>query len=257
MKRFVDFLVTYQNDKVLLCWNHLVAFPVPQQAGRCGSYGFSGASGVLGSQGAVGAMGAQGCMGTTGAFGIFEKDGIKYTKRCAPRTAMPDVLQFTAKFIDETDFIHFSNLLKETCPDVTNLVQLTFLEPKPIKRQLRLKEQFVAIQQREQEQEKEDLQKAVDLIQQAEALGYHVGDAEFYSKRPTAITSECYEEFGEQNYTNSEINILCHKDSEIYKELDSAGLLQKYCPESYRRGDGYSVNGGKMHEQPVIDVPIE
>jgi hypothetical protein len=243
MNRCIEILVKNQNEKVQLSWTHLVRFEDREAVAKEG--------------GNLGFRGVQGVCGFTGVSGFIAKDGQTYRRQSVPRTEMPETLQFTVSFVDADLYQEFLALLRRVCPDVVGKVAISNTNPQPMPRLLRLKEEYKPILEKNRQESARRAEKISLLIECAKDLGARFDDCGYSIEPHDSIPSEAYEEYGPQVMTNALVKIMCRKETAIYQALDNAGLLQAYCPEEYRRGDAYSVNGGPMHSQPIEEVPVE
>lgn len=139
-------------------------------------------------------------------------------------------------------------------PEALNSIRITDVPSIPLPRLTRLKEEFVGVQEKNQKDYMKRKAKVDLLMEMAFDLGLCIEDGEYWVRDESTLPRDAYEEYGPQKETDPIVKIMCRSDTEIYKELDRAGLLQAYCPEGYRRGDSYSVNGGPMNVQPKEEV---
>ncbi len=261
-----------QSDAVKLSWTHLAAFPQPincgamgkigSQVAQQGNQGIQGQFGIQGCYGSQGYYGSQGSIGTTGPYGTYTKNGKTYRKQTVPRTEMPETLLFTITCLDQnkvfSSLSFLINQFMEPATERVNIVDVAYVPPRPIARPTRLKEEFLSVYESKKAAYETRKAKVDLLIAMAVEYGAFFEEGYDVSTRGELIMpKEAYEEYGPQTETNGEIKILCRKTSKIYKLLDSAGFIQQYCPEGYRRGDSYSVNGGPMHTQPIEEVLVQ
>lgn len=252
MNRLIDILTTNQKENVLLSWTHLVSFQERPSTGAQGVMGVKGpATGYFGCQGSIGMVGAS-------AASPHVRNGKNYIMRSVPRTQLPETLQFSIQFRSKSLFEEFFALLEKNCPNVENSVSISVDPPVPLRKQQRLKQEFVELAEEKKKQFDMRVAKVSLLLEMAFDLGLKLYDEWSVDERNDLVMPmEAYEEYGEQMYRDGVIRILCRSNTDIYKALDSAGLLQAYCPSDYRCGAPYSVNGGPMHIQPVEEVEVE
>ena len=173
-----------------------------------------------------------------------------------PRTEMPETLEFKVEFVDQKlNRVDFMKLVDSLQQKDESQLQITYVVEKPIPREKFLKkgqEEILAEKQKAQDERRKTIN---DLMKMASDLGA-VFEKFTLPPEKVSMPPEAYEERGEQKYTNPTVCILCRKTTNFYRAIDFAGLLQKYCPEPYRRGDSYSVNGGPLHPQPYEEVYV-
>ena len=128
-------------------------------------------------------------------------------------------------------------LYKEILDVLSNLKDKDQLEiniqlPRTTKRQIRLKEGFQSKADEINEKNNEAREKVSLLIEQLKQLGCNCDD--LICPDYNIIPAEWYE-WEEDTYAS--VNVCCHNKTEFYKFLQEKGILDKYFPEWYRKGD--------------------
>ncbi|AYV85857.1 MAG: hypothetical protein Solivirus1_14 [Solivirus sp.] len=98
----------------------------------------------------------------------------------------------------------------------------------------RVKDEFKEEVEKFEQNEKERDAKIQKLIAELRELDFHIGDS--YCDREPLFPNE-WREIERVTYGPAHLNISCHSQTEIYKALEDAGVLDKYCPEWYRNGN--------------------
>ena len=144
---------------------------------------------------------------------------------------LPKSLIFSIRFNNNNvlyeEVLHVLSTLKDK-----DQLQIDVIPPKTIKRQLGLKEEFKSKADEINEKNDEIREKVLLLVEQLEQLGCNCDDLMFPNYN--IIPAEWYN-WEEDTYAS--INVCCHNKTEFYMFLQGKGLLDKYFPEWYRKGN--------------------
>lgn len=150
-------------------------------------------------------------------------------------TEIPNSLEFTIRFKNKDDnnlYLAIKNmllLLQKNDP-----IEVKLQEPKLIKEKVKPMVDYVEKINLINDNNKKKTEKINELIDQLEKLGV---DCDDISYRLETIPDNWYENHQYTDATLASINICCHNDTKFYKTMKDKGILEKYFPQWYKRGD--------------------
>lgn len=189
---------------------------------------------------------SMGLMGRIGALG----PGVPEPKK-VPRTGFPDSLSFTVEFkeVDDTLYNKLCPLLEEKEVGVLKRGSEVVKVEKRVKAEFEEQVKLIKDEYNKKNIKIDMLMEQIKELKNAvRELGGNFYDNgccsdDEYCESKMNIPQHYYEDVKIISYMPQNIQICCHKGTEIYKELEKSGLLRKYCPKSYSDGSSYSADG--------------
>ena len=161
--------------------------------------------------------------------GVTDED-LKKSWICS---GLPTALSFSITFKNGNVGVLYKEILHIICTlEHQDQLKISTRVPTVTKRQLGLKEEFRSKADEINEKNDKIREKILSLIEKLDQLGCNCQDLIFPDYN--IIPAEWYN-WEERTYAS--INICCHNKTELYKFLQEKGILDKYFPEWYRKGE--------------------
>ncbi len=165
----------------------------------------------------------------------YDKWGGKYSARremilssassASPKYTLPCALKCKVTTVDPEIFEKLQQASKKTKSGKIEFSDITITEKREVKYGLAADKRIEKINEKEQ--------RRIDLFRELTKIGILID--EWHDIDPICLSDEYYN-IEKKIWKPGEMYIFCNEDTEIYKELKTAGLLDKYVSDSYKKG---------------------